>query len=141
MTLGGMAAAVGLIIDDAIVMIEHIERRLRRAARAERGRAPSRGRRTNSCGRCSGSSAATIIIFVPLAFLSGVTGAFFKALSLTMAVALVVSFLIAWLVVPILVERLLGDQRRESRELRRARAASGRATARLLEAQRRRGRC
>src|SRR5262249_24204786 len=44
--------------------------------------------------------------FVPLAFLTGVTGAFFKALSLTMAVALVASFLIAWLVVPILMERL-----------------------------------
>ena len=47
-----------------------------------------------------GSSASTIIIFLPLAFLSGITGAFFKALSLTMAVSLFISFLVAWLVVP-----------------------------------------
>jgi len=54
----------------------------------------------------AGSSAATILIFLPLAFLSGVTGAFFRALALTMVVALTASFLIAWLVVPILVEWL-----------------------------------
>src|SRR5437868_7379893 len=55
----------------------------------------------------AGSSAATIVIFTPLAFLTGVTGAFFKALSLTMAASLVISFLIAWLAVPILSARLL----------------------------------
>ena len=49
-------------------------------------------RRANFCRRCSGSSLATIIMFLPLAFLSGVTGAFFKFLSLTMASALVISF-------------------------------------------------
>src|SRR5207249_11289467 len=50
----------------------------------------------------AGSSAATIIIFTPLAFLSGVAGAFFKALSLTMAASLIISFIVAWLAVPIL---------------------------------------
>ena len=55
----------------------------------------------------AGSSAATLIIFVPLAFLSGVTGAFFKALSVTMASALFVSFLVTWLAVPILCDRWL----------------------------------
>ncbi|HEV7386129.1 MAG TPA: efflux RND transporter permease subunit, partial [Phenylobacterium sp.] len=53
------------------------------------------------------SSAATIVIFAPLAFLSGVTGAFFKALSVTMTVALVLSFITAWLLVPVLVEQLI----------------------------------
>src|SRR5437868_13687621 len=55
----------------------------------------------------AGSSAATIIIFTPLAFLSGVTGAFFKALSLTMAASLVISFIVAWLAVPILCATFL----------------------------------
>ncbi|HEY1415031.1 MAG TPA: efflux RND transporter permease subunit, partial [Caulobacteraceae bacterium] len=76
MTLGGMAAAIGLIIDDAIVMIEHIERRI----------AVSAGRDDAAVGRAvgefmrplAGSSAATMVIFLPLAFLTGVTGAFFK---------------------------------------------------------------
>src|SRR5206468_2214788 len=55
----------------------------------------------------AGSSAATIIIFAPLAFLSGVTGAFFKALSLTMAASLIISFIVAWLAVPILCAAFL----------------------------------
>ena len=105
MTLGGMAAAIGLIIDDAIVMIEHIERRL--------GEDPGQARLTiqRAVGEFMrpliSSSAATIVIFVPLAFLSGVTGAFFKALSITMTVALVLSFLVAWWLVPVLVELLI----------------------------------
>lgn len=100
MTLGGMAAAVGLIIDDAIVMIEHVIRRL------QGGNGPWRDRVLTAAQEFTrplvGSSATTIIIFAPLAFLSGVTGAFFKALSLTMAASLVISFLTAWLAVPLL---------------------------------------
>ena len=104
MTLGGMAAAIGLIIDDAIVMIEHIERRMAETTSHGReviGKAVSEFMRP-----LAGSSAATTVIFLPLAFLTGVTGAFFKALSITMAVSLAVSFLIAWWVVPLLVEQL-----------------------------------
>jgi CzcA family heavy metal efflux pump len=107
MTLGGMAAAIGLIIDDAIVMIEHMERRLTESP--EGGVTTLRAAAQEFLRPLSGSSAATIFIFAPLAFLSGVTGAFFRALALTMTVALVASFLIAWLVVPIMVERLYRD--------------------------------
>ncbi len=106
MTLGGMAAAVGLVIDDAIVMIEHIVRRMREAgAKAFHGRVMSAA--LEFTRPLAGSSAATLIIFVPLAFLSGVTGAFFKALSVTMASALFISFLVTWLAVPILCDRWL----------------------------------
>ncbi|MFQ5672560.1 MAG: efflux RND transporter permease subunit, partial [Nitrospinales bacterium] len=100
MTLGGMAAAVGLIIDDMIVMIEHIIRRLQDGA----GNKHERVMRavTEITHPLAGSSASTLIIFVPLAFLSGVTGAFFKALSVTMAASLVISFMVAWLAVPLL---------------------------------------
>ncbi|MFI4963970.1 MAG: efflux RND transporter permease subunit [Caulobacterales bacterium] len=105
MTLGGMAAAIGLIIDDAIVMIEHIERRL--SEDPDKGR-PTIQRAVGEFMRpLVSSSAATIVIFIPLAFLSGVTGAFFKALSITMTAALVVSFLVAWWLVPVLVEQLV----------------------------------
>jgi CzcA family heavy metal efflux pump len=115
MTLGGMAAAVGLIIDDAIVMVEHIVRRLRAKDPGENpAAAPGRhhGRVWAAAAEFSqplmASSLSTIVIFAPLAFLSGVTGAFFKALSLAMAASLVISFLIAWLAVPILADRFLG---------------------------------
>jgi multidrug efflux pump subunit AcrB len=115
MTLGGMAAAVGLIVDDAIVMIEHIIRRLR-----ERGGAPAltiREAAIEFTPPLAGSSAATIVIFAPLAFLGGVTGAFFKALSLTMASSLLISFLLAWLAVPLLAEHLLGPRDAEAEDV------------------------
>ena len=108
MTLGGMAAAVGLIIDDAIVMVEHIVRRTRGAAGDMRGRVIKATREFT--GPLAGSSTSTMIIFAPLAFLSGVTGAFFKALSLTMAASLLISFFMAWLAVPVLAAGFL-DQR------------------------------
>ncbi|MGC8763990.1 MAG: efflux RND transporter permease subunit [Acidobacteriota bacterium] len=114
MTLGGMAAAVGLIIDDAIVMVEHIIRRMRGGEGPHHGRVMKAAREFTR--PLAGSSAATIIIFAPLAFLSGVTGAFFKALSLTMAASLVISFLVAWLAVPLLADKLLDEKDAAQRE-------------------------
>ena len=114
MTLGGMAAAVGLIIDDAIVMIEHIVRRLRGSAANHHGRVLDAAR--EFIRPLAGSSASTVIIFIPLAFLDGVTGAFFKALALTMAAGLVISFLVAWLAIPILADHLLGEKDANQKE-------------------------
>ena len=108
MTLGGMAAAVGLIIDDAIVMVEHVVRRLRGVHGPHHGRVWAAA--AEFTRPLVASSLSTIVIFAPLAFLSGVTGAFFKALSLTMAASLVVSFLIAWLAVPILADHFLNEK-------------------------------
>ena len=108
MTLGGMAAAVGLIIDDAIVMSEHLVRRRDAggtvAAAADEFTRP-----------LAGSSLSTIVIHIPPAFLVGVSGAFFAALSLSMATSLIVSFAVAWLVIPLLASRLLkGARHREA---------------------------
>jgi CzcA family heavy metal efflux pump len=123
MTLGGMAAAVGLIIDDVIVMLEHIMRRLR-GATGETGERIAHAA-WEFTRPLTGSSAATVVIFLPLAFLTGVTGAFFKALSLTMANALIISYLLTWIIVPLLSERLL-DQRHVTDH------ASGRFSQRMI---------
>ncbi len=114
MTLGGMAAAVGLIIDDTIVIVEHIIRRIRGSTDDYRIRIMCAAREFTK--PLAGSSASTIIIFVPLAFLSGVTGAFFKSLSLTMATSLIVSFLIAWLSTPLLADYLLNQKDASQKE-------------------------
>jgi CzcA family heavy metal efflux pump len=110
MTLGGMAAAVGLIVDDAIVMIEHIIRRLRDAKPGTDKLENIQKAAVEFTKPLVGSSSATIVIFIPLAFLSGVTGSFFKALSLTMASSLLISFLFTWLIVPLLAEYFLTDK-------------------------------
>lgn len=109
MTLGGIAAAVGLIIDDIIVMIENIIRRIEEKNNAkitENVKYAS----TNFLKPLIGSSLSTTIIFLPFAFISGITGEFFKSLSLTMAFALISSFLITWFAVPIFSAKLLAGR-------------------------------
>ncbi|HVC02219.1 MAG TPA: efflux RND transporter permease subunit [Steroidobacteraceae bacterium] len=106
MTLGGIAAAIGLLIDDAIVMIEHIARRAGLPDLEDANAAVLPAAR-EFLAPLFGSSLATIIIFIPLAFLSGITGAFFKFLSLTMASALIISYGLTALVVPLLARGLI----------------------------------
>ncbi|TCT02539.1 efflux RND transporter permease subunit [Paralcaligenes ureilyticus] len=106
MTLGGIAAAIGLLIDDVIVMVEHIARRVGRPEQAD----PKAGVLHASREFLSpllGSSLATVVIFIPLAFLSGVTGSFFKYLSLTMASSLIISFLLTAFTVPLLARSMV----------------------------------
>ncbi|NNM77739.1 efflux RND transporter permease subunit [Sphingomonas sp. ID1715] len=99
MTLGGMAAAVGLVVDDAVVMLEHMMRRMQEGAARDRDSLLAAAAEMGK--PLYGSSLATIIIFLPLAFVSGVTGGFFKALALTMAAALILSLLYARFVIPL----------------------------------------
>jgi multidrug efflux pump subunit AcrB len=106
MTLGGIAAAIGLLIDDSIVMVEHIARRAG-APDQERPQAAVLPAAREFLSPLFGSSLATIIIFVPLGLLSGITGAFFKFLSLTMASALLISFVLTATIVPLLAGSLI----------------------------------
>lgn len=106
MTLGGIAAAIGLLIDDVIVMIEQIARRAGVPGHPE----PKRlvlGSAREFLKPLTGSSLATIIMFIPLAFLSGVTGAFFKFLSVTMASALIISYGLSAMIVPLLAHGII----------------------------------
>lgn len=115
MTLAGIAAALGLIADDAIVMIENIESHhsravLHPAADPELHPDDPEGlhEKTSEATRellpaLIGSSLSTIVILLPFALLSGVVGAFFKPLALTMALALVISLVIAIVLVPLSV--------------------------------------
>ena len=109
MTLGGIAAAVGLLIDDVIVMVEHIARRAgaRDADGKLAGDAAVMPAAREFMTPLTGSSMATLIVFLPLSFLTGVTGAFSKALSVTMAAALAISWAMTAFVVPILARRLV----------------------------------
>ncbi len=103
MTLAGIAAAIGLIADDAIVVVEDIERH-----REEGSATPVRSSLRELMPALIGSSLATIIIFLPFSLLPGITGAFFKPLAFTMALSLTVSFFVAVLVAPVAIEALEG---------------------------------
>ena len=92
MTLGGLAAAVGLVIDDAIVVVENIV--LHRDAgqsRAEAIRSAIREIRVPLVG----STITPIVVFLPLISITGVTGVFFRALAITVGMALLTSLALA----------------------------------------------
>ncbi|MGA8530955.1 MAG: efflux RND transporter permease subunit [Acidobacteriaceae bacterium] len=92
MTLGGLAAAVGLVIDDAIVVVENIA--LHREAGENRVEAVRKALHEIT-HPLIGSTITPIVVFLPLISVTGVTGTFFRALALTMTVALLTSLALA----------------------------------------------
>jgi multidrug efflux pump subunit AcrB len=106
MTLGGLAAAVGLVVDDAVVMLEHMVRRMHAAALPSPTQEATRAGLLAAAGEMArpliGSSLGTVVVFAPLAFLGGVAGGFFKALAVTMAACLIISLLFALFIAPLL---------------------------------------
>jgi CzcA family heavy metal efflux pump len=92
MTLGGLAAAVGLVIDDAIVVVENIV--LHRDAGQTRLQAIHSALNEITVPLI-GSTVTPIVVFLPLVSITGVTGTFFRALAVTMAVALLTSLALA----------------------------------------------
>ncbi len=98
MSLGGMAVAIGLVVDDAIVIVEAIARH--RDAGADATAASVRGA-LDLAPAVIGTTLTTVVVFVPLAFLQGVVGDFFRALAFTVTAAVVVSLAVALLLVPL----------------------------------------
>jgi CzcA family heavy metal efflux pump len=105
MSLGGLAVAIGLIIDDTVVVIENIARHLAEGQTGDL--AVDRASREIS-GAVIGSTLTTILVFVPLAFVRGVVGQFFQSLSISLTVALVVSMVVSLTIIPVLAARFLG---------------------------------
>ncbi len=104
MTLGGIAAAIGLVIDDAIVVVESI------SAHVAAGLTPVQavGQSAREITKpLIGSTLAPVVVFVPLAFIDGIQGVFFRALAITMVVSLLTSLLLALTLTPALAVRLI----------------------------------
>jgi CzcA family heavy metal efflux pump len=106
MSVGGLAVAVGLIIDDAIVVIENIARTRREEPGLETGTAIERSM-AQLIGPMTASTTTTVVVFLPLALLTGVTGFFFRALAFTLSVSLIVSLALALVIAPIIARALL----------------------------------
>ncbi len=107
MSMGGLAVAIGLVIDDAVVVVENIARRLGAGgAAAEIETATS-----ELVAPVVGSTLTTVVVFVPLGLLSGVVGQFFRALSLTLSVAVLISLAQALILIPLLARRAYGSHR------------------------------
>ena len=109
MSMGGLAVAIGLVIDDAVVVVENIYRHLSSDSPARAVELAMR----EIVGPVVGSTLTTVVVFVPLGMLSGVVGQFFKALSITLASAVLISLVQALTLIPLLAR--FAARRREGR--------------------------
>jgi multidrug efflux pump subunit AcrB len=132
MSLGGLAVAIGLIIDDTVVVIENIARHLAPSASsasiahpplapvprgagdesrpAATGTDPVDAASGEITGAVIGSTLTTVLVFVPLAFISGVYGQFFASLSWSLSIAVLVSMVISLTLVPVAAARFLAGR-------------------------------
>ncbi len=130
MTLGGLALGVGMMVDSSIVVLENIFRR-----RNEEQLAPSAaavGGAVEVGPAIVASTLTTLVIFLPVVFIQGVSGVLFRELAYVIAFSLVCSLIVSLSLVPMLSSKLLKphDERRQS-WIRRLAASSGRALSAL----------
>lgn len=113
MTLGAIAAAIGLIIDDAIVVVEQIHR-----THEEHPEEPTSRLLKKAIDylfpAMLGSSISTIVIFVPFLLMTGVAGAYFKVMTNTMIITLICSFFVTWIGLPVIYLFLTRNQHAHS---------------------------
>jgi multidrug efflux pump subunit AcrB len=109
MTLGGIAASIGLVIDNAIIVVEAM------CVKIAAGR-PRLAGIQEAIGEILipliGSTLTPVVVFLPLAFLSGITGVFFRALALTMVVSLLTSLVLALTLTPSLAAWFIRDRKK-----------------------------
>ena len=101
MTLGAIAAAIGLIIDDAIVVAEQIHRTHEEFPEEPTDILVHKAIKYLFPAMV-GSSLSTIVIFLPFVLMTGVAGAYFKVMTNTMIITLVCSFLVTWIILPVI---------------------------------------
>jgi CzcA family heavy metal efflux pump len=111
MSLGGIAVAIGLIIDDAIVVVENVARHFMLSK--NRIRSVIEGSR-EILGAVVGSSLTTVVVFIPLVYLEGIVGQFFRAMAISLTVGILVSMVVSLTLIPIISSgKRLGPQAEE----------------------------
>src|SRR5262249_52955755 len=101
MSMGGLAVAIGLRIDDAVVVVENVHRRL--SAESDRTRAARivEDATEELVGPVVGSTLTSVVVLAPLGLLSGVVGQFFRALSITLSIAVLISLVLSLTLIPL----------------------------------------
>ncbi len=101
MTLGAVAAAIGLMIDDVVIIIEQIHK-IREENPDEKISWCAHEAISHLFPAMIGSSLSTLVIFIPFVLMTGVAGAYFQVMAYSMMIALTASFFVTWLLVPVL---------------------------------------
>ncbi|CAH0345365.1 efflux RND transporter permease subunit [Bacillus sp. CECT 9360] len=115
MTLGGMAVAVGRVVDDSIVVIENIFRRVRKTKERMTDRVILDSTK-EILKAITSSTITTVVVFLPLGFVGGITGEFFLPFALTIVFSLLASLLVAITIVPIMAKFAFKKVPKEEKE-------------------------
>ncbi|MFL5482875.1 MAG: efflux RND transporter permease subunit [Gemmatimonadaceae bacterium] len=122
MTLGAMAIAIGLVIDDSVVITENIVRHLK----LNRSRHDAIREAINELiWPVTTSTLTTVVVFLPLRLLKGVVGQFFAALSITLTIAVLVSLVLALTIIPLMADQFLTERDADADESTSPAAATG----------------
>lgn len=105
LTLGALALGIGMLVDNAIVVIENIERHLAMGKNSKK--AASEGAKEVS-GAIIASTLTTVAVFIPVIFISGLIGEIFFEFALTISFSLFASLAVALTVIPMMASRMLG---------------------------------
>ncbi|MYL29682.1 MMPL family transporter [Halobacillus halophilus] len=119
MTLGGMAVAVGRIVDDSIVVIENIYRWKQQYPDMKQRDVVFKATK-EVLGAVASSTIATLIVFLPLAFVGGILGEFFRPFSLAVVFSITISLLVALMLIPVLGKFFFKDVKHEEKTSRLA---------------------
>lgn len=110
MSLGGLAAAIGILVDNAIVVVENIERHLEMGKTRKQAVEEATG---EIIAPLLSATLTTLVVLVPLIFLTGVPGIFFKALALTLSLAILTSMLLAVFLTPAVAVTFISTKKRK----------------------------
>ncbi|HLN74143.1 MAG TPA: efflux RND transporter permease subunit [Prolixibacteraceae bacterium] len=113
MTLGAIAAAIGLVIDDAVVVVEQIHRTHEEHPEQNYHSVVPQAIRY-LLPAMIGSSLSTIVIFLPFSLMTGVAGAYFNIMTQTMIITLSASFFVTWLILPVIYLLFFGNQQEKN---------------------------
>ena len=113
MTLGAIAAAIGLVIDDAVVVVEQIHRTHEEHPDSKYKELIPKAIKY-LLPAMVGSSLSTLVIFLPFFIMTGVAGAYFQIMTNTMMITLIASFFVSWIILPVLYILLFGDKKEKN---------------------------
>lgn len=128
LTLGALTISIGRVVDDSIVVIENIKRHLTESPDSDRAATIVEAVR-EVAGAITASTATTVAVFIPMAFVSGMVGELFRPFAFTVAIALGASLLVALTIVPVLAYWFIRGERPRRRQRAAQAAADGRVSA------------
>ncbi|PTM56644.1 efflux RND transporter permease subunit [Desmospora activa] len=116
MTLGGLALGVGMLVDNAIVVIENIYRHLQRGEDPRQAAEKGAGEVASAI---TASTLTTIFVFVPMVFVSGIVGQLFREFALTVSFSLLASLLVSLTIIPVIASQIMKKPRKGKKPQRR----------------------